>query len=326
MVTMRAIALTRGLDELLPGSLGDRSSAHMLRRSVPLWRSPLTLCLLALSPVLAQTATPAQPHDATLAVAWMQRSAEYQACCLQAFRAAALALESAAGDVNWIACLEQGDRDRAVELPPAVIVDVDETILDNTAYNARLIADGARFSPDTWARWVHEQQAAAVPGALGYAHAAVRLGVRILYVTNRSADGKDSTQETDTRQNLKKLGFPIVEGDGEDVVLCKGEIGDKSARRAAIAARYRILQVVGDNLADFAPGTEPRKADAAPYGLVIECAQVERDRDRLVTAMASWWGERWILIPNPAYGSFEEVLRGAQGQDQPLQGVLRLQR
>jgi 5'-nucleotidase (lipoprotein e(P4) family) len=284
------------------------------------------MCLLALSPLAAQTAMPAPPHDARLAVAWMQRSAEYQACCLQAFRAAVLALESAVDDGAWIGCLEQGDRDRAMGLPPAVIVDVDETILDNTAYNARLIADGAQFAPDTWARWVHEQQAAAVPGALGYAQAAVRLGVRVVYVTNRSADGKDSTQETDTRQNLRKLGFPIVENDGEDAVLCKGEIGDKSARRAAVATRYRILQLVGDNLADFAPGTEPRKAEAAPHGLAVECAQVERDRDRLVTAMASWWGERWILIPNPAYGSFEDVLRGAQGKDQPLQGALRLQR
>lgn len=298
----------------------------MLRRLVTSCRSPLALCLLVLSPLAAQTQPQALPHDARLAVAWMQRSAEYQASCLQAFRAAALALESAVNDVTWIACLEQGNRDRAMELPPAVIVDVDETILDNTAYNARLIADGQHFAPDTWARWVHEQQAAAVPGALGYAQAALRLGVRVLYVTNRSADGKDSTQETDTRQNLKKLGFPIVENDGEDVVLCKGEIGDKSARRAAIAERYRILQLVGDNLADFAPGCEPRRAEATPHGLLVECAQVERDRDRLVTAMANWWGERWILIPNPAYGSFEDVLRGALGKDQPLPGVLRLQR
>ena len=298
----------------------------MFRRAAVCCRSPVILCLLALSPLAAQTPPSAGPHDAKLAVAWMQRSAEYQAACLQAFRGAAVALEAAVADATWLACLEQGNVDRAMELPPAVVVDVDETLLDNTAYNARLIADGARFAPDTWAAWVKEQQASAVPGALGYVRAAVRLGVRVVYVTNRSADGKDSTQESDTRQNLRKLGFPIVEGDGEDVVLCKGEIGDKSARRAAVAERYRILQVVGDNLADFAPGTEPRKAEATPHGLAAECAQVERDRERLVTAMASWWGERWILLPNPAYGSFEDVLRGEQPKDQPLQGVLRLQR
>jgi 5'-nucleotidase (lipoprotein e(P4) family) len=294
----------------------------MFRLPVVRWHSPLTLCLL-LSPLAAQT-QPAAPHDARLAVAWMQRSAEYQACCLQAFRSAAWALEMAVDDLNWSACLEQDDRDRAAVLPPAVIVDVDETILDNTAYNARLIADGTRFASDTWAKWVHEQQAAAVPGALGYVQAARRLGVRIVYVTNRSADGKDSTQETDTRANLQKLGFPIVEADGEDMVLSKGEIGDKSARRRKVAERFRIVQLIGDNLADFAPGTEPRRPDATPHGPAVECAQVDRDRDRLVNAMASWWGERWILIPNPAYGSFEDVLRGGQGPDQPL--PLRLQR
>lgn len=266
-------------------------------------------------------------HDQTLAVVWMQRAAEYQAACLQAYRTATAALPRAIEDLTWSACLEQGERERAASLPPAVVLDVDETVLDNSAFAARCIRAGSGFEPKEWATWVHEQQAGAIPGALAYVHAAQQLGARVIYVTNRRSDsdvaGATSTEESDTRANLRKLGFPIVENEGDDVVLTAGEVGDKAARRAKLCERFRIVQLVGDNLGDFAPGTEPRKAAATPHGAAIECAQVESDRARLVEAFASWWGERWILIPNPCYGGFETVVRG---QTPALGDALRLQR
>lgn len=255
------------------------------------------------------------PHEATLAVLWMQRAAEYLASCLQAYRTAATMLPELVADPSCTACLEQGDRTRYETLPPAVVLDVDETVLDNSAFMARSVLDGrTKFDPQLWSAWVHEQQASAIPGALAYVQAATQLGVRVVYVTNRKADsqkdGAVSTEESDTRANLKKLGFPIVEGNGDDVVLCSGEIGDKAARRAKVCEQFRVVQLVGDNLGDFAPGTEPRKPEQTPHGAAVECAQVERDRARLVDAFATWWGQRWILIPNPSYGGFETVVRG----------------
>lgn len=273
------------------------------------------------------TSTVATANDQTLAVLWMQRAAEYRAACLQAYRTGARTLPEALGDPRWTACLEQGSVDFYSALPPAVILDVDETVLDNSAFAARTILDGKAFDSAAWATWVHEQQAGAIPGALAYVHEAQQLGVRVIYVTNRKADGqKDgatSTEESDTRANLKKLGFPIVEQEGEDVVLCAGEIGDKAARRAKVCQSFRVVQLVGDNLGDFAPGTEPRKAAETPRGAAVECAQVEADRARLVEAMAGWWGQRWILIPNPSYGGFETVVRG---QFPNLGAALRTQR
>ncbi|MBX3463297.1 MAG: 5'-nucleotidase, lipoprotein e(P4) family [Planctomycetes bacterium] len=287
------------------------------RRSLPLL---LLTGLLASLPAQAPAA-----HDQTLAVLWMQRSAEYEAACRQAFAAAARALVQACDDPHWTACLEQVDRDHYVDLPPAVIVDVDETLLDNTAFAARRIQAGGGFDAAAWAAWVRERQAGAIPGALGYVRTAVDLRVRVVYVTNRRADssqpGQESTEESDTRANLLRLGFPIVEAEGEDVVLCAGEIGDKAARRRHVAQQFRIAQLVGDNLADFAPGMEPVRAGGSPPEPAA--AQVERDRSRLVQDLASWWGERWILIPNPAYGSFEAVLRG---QHADLRAALRTQR
>lgn len=293
---------------------------------------PAVLLLAFSTNATAQTPAPTAPttaaaNDQTLAVLWMQRAAEYRAACLQAYRAAALALPEAVVDAQWTACLEQGCGDSYSNLPPAVILDVDETVLDNSAFAARNVQDGKPFDGAAWATWVHEQQAGAIPGALAYVHQAQQLGVRVIYVTNRKADsqkdGAVSTEESDTRANLKKLGFPIVEQAGEDVVLCAGEIGDKAARRAKVCQSFRVVQLVGDNLGDFAPGTEPRKPAETPRGAAVECAQVEADRARLVEAMAGWWGQRWILIPNPSYGGFETVVRG---QFPSLAAALRPQR
>ncbi len=275
--------------------------------------------------VVAAEAESPKAHDQTLAVVWMQRSAEYRAACLQAFRSASRSLEDAVHDDLWTACLEQGAAEVYRNLPLAVVLDVDETVLDNTAYAARRILESKPFESESWAKWVHEQQAAALPGALAYTLRANELGIRVVYVTNRRSDSDDkergSTEESDTRSNLRKLGFPIDERDGFDVVLTAGEHGDKSARRRVVAERFRILQLVGDNLGDFAPGVDPRKNDA-PQGRAVEGAAVERSRERLVDDLADFWGQRWILVPNPAYGSFESVVRS---QHESLREALRTQ-
>lgn len=255
------------------------------------------------------------PHDQVLAVAWMQQAAEYRAACLQAFGRAAAALELAKAQPTWNACLEIGKEPVQKDLPPAVVLDVDETVLDNSPYVVRRIAEGAGWDASTWAAWCKEQQAAAIPGALAYTTRATQLGIRVIYVTNRRSDAtgeKASTEETDTRQNLLRLGFPIDERDGFDCVLTKDEHGDKSARRHFVAEHFRVLQLVGDNLGDFAPGVELAKQEP-PQGRAAEAEFVDAARNRLVDDLAPWWGERWILIPNPSYGSFESVLKARAG-------------
>ncbi len=314
-------------------------SQHLRMRTVVGWPAGQSvLVLLALvGGVRAQASTPdtakvesaaatgSGAHDQTLAVVWMQRSAEYRAACLQAYRTAMRSLEEAVVDDTWTASLEQGATEVYRNLPLAVVLDVDETVLDNTAYAARCIGEGQPFAAASWAKWVHEQQAGALPGALAYTLRANELGMRVVYITNRRSDSADpqasSSEESDTRVNLKKLGFPLDERDGFDVVLTRGEHGDKSARRRVVAERFRIVQLVGDNLGDFAPGVEPRQKDL-PQGHEVEGAAVESSRARLVDDLASWWGQRWILIPNPAYGSFESVVRA---QHSNLRDALRTQ-
>lgn len=256
-------------------------------------------------PVAGGAETPVNPAlgdvDATL---WTQVSAEFRGASLQAYRLARLQLEEALGDSSWTAAREQEEPYRGK--PPAVILDVDETVLDNSPYQARLIRLGGTYGPDTWDPWVREARAPAVPGALAFTRFAHERGVRVFYVTNRDAD-----LEGATRRNLERLGFPMA--DTLDVLLTEGERpgwdGTKVARREHVAEGHRILLLVGDNLGDFTDEPQPGRwvrgeAVARPGG---RPAREPRVGDR-------WWGRRWIVVPNPVYGSWEDA--ASEGADE----------
>ena len=231
------------------------------------------------------------------ATLWTQQSAEYRASAAQAYRTASRMLDQGLADPAWTAVPEQeGDPG---DLRPAVILDVDETVLDNSAYQARLIVEGREY-PDGWDAWVREATALPVPGALGFARHAAERGVTVFYVTNR-----DATLEEATERNLERAGFPLAED--LDVLLMRGEReswgSDKSSRRAYVAGTHRILILVGDDLNDFIP---------------VSRASIE-ERDRLEAEYASHWGVRWIMLPNPAYGSWERALYGFESGLSPEQ-------
>ena len=232
----------------------------------------------------------ARSPDTTLsAVLWVQSSAEYEAATAGTYTSASRALELGHADSSWTAATEQDGEYR--HLPAAVILDVDETVLDNTPYQARLIEDGDTYGPESWGAWVAEARAPAISGALEFTRGAARAGITVFYVTNR-----DSALEDATRANLERLGFPLAVQ--EDVILTRGERpewgSDKSSRRAHIAQRYRIVLLVGDDLADFVA------ADRASVS----------ERRALVERFRANWGTRWIVLPNPMYGSWERSLLG----------------
>lgn len=236
------------------------------------------------------------------AVAWMQTSAEYRGIAEQAYHQAAVSLREALADRSWTADPEQ--RGGYAGLPPAIILDVDETVLDNSPFQARLIQTGREYNAEQWAEWVREASAEPVPGALEFTRYAASEEVAVFYVTNR-----DSHLESATHANLIALGFPLSEE--EDRLLTRGEREDwgsnKATRRAFVGERYRILMLVGDDLNDFVP------AD----GVLVE------QRSALAERHAEFWGTRWIVIPNPAYGSWERTLWGS---DFDLSAAERLKR
>ena len=233
--------------------------------------------------------------DATL---WLQSAAEAKALALQVWQTASGRLDAALGDPRWTACVEQSAVDGYEQLPPAVIVDVDETVLDNSPYQARLVLDGASYASSTWKSWVEEKKAGPLPGSLAFLQEAAQRGIAVYYVTNRAADLEEAT-----RKNLAQWGFPLATG--FDCVLCKNEkpewSSDKTTRRARIALRHRVLFLFGDDLGDFLP-----KAKRSPA-----------ERHQAVNETAGWWGSRWFMLPNPTYGSWERSLLagGAVGDE-----------
>ncbi len=236
------------------------------------------------------SAQPPDPptHQKLIPTLWTQTAVEWRAACQQAYRQARIQLDRALKDKRWTAAVEQTGNVR--KLPPAVILDIDETVLDNAPGQARQVLAGIDFNPAQWDQWVRESKAEAIPGALDFCRYAASRNVRVFYVTNR-----DQAQEEATRANLARLGLPLASN--EDTVLTRGEVGqgsDKGERRKKVAERYRVALLIGDDLGDFLSnvrGTlQDRAALAAPY--------------------AEYWGAKWILLPNPSYGSWEQSLYG----------------
>ncbi len=186
--------------------------------------------------------------DGVLATLWV-KSAEYQGNTRVVWSAAKPALDAALADKSWTAATEQTGKYQ--DLPPAVIVDVDETVLDNSPFQARMILAGTGYNRPAWEAWVEEAAAKPVPGALEFVRYAAERGVTIFYVTNRDAPG-----ELATRRNLQEAGFPLYRS--IDYLLMRGErpewTSDKTTRRAHIAERYRIVMLAGNEIVEVVPG------------------------------------------------------------------------
>ena len=251
------------------------------------------ICLLAAGTVFAQAAAvkPNTPHENLNAVVWMQTSAEYRASALQTYHSAEASMMRALNDKNWTAALEQ--KRPVPDLPPAVILDLDETVFDNSAFQARLATTGTTFTPENWNSWVAEKRAGLVPGARAFLLAAHANGVAPFYVTNRVCDPNRADDPTVVLLKAHLLPFR------PERLLCKTETPDKSARRNLVAAGNRVLLLIGDDLNDF--------ITAAVHEGSVDV------RIAAVDAYDRYWGERWFMLPNPTYGSWEAAVGRSSG-------------
>lgn len=247
------------------------------------------------APVPAPAAQ-AAADDNLNAVLWVQRSEEYRANALAIYRAAAARLDAALADPHWDA-LAPGERAATAPtegLRPAVILDIDETVLDNSPYQARLVADGREYDEDTWADWVMEKKARPVPGVLEFARAAEARGVTLIYLSNRAAHLKDATLA-----NLREAGLPVKDesvflGLGTPVEGCEQRGSEKKCRRLLVGRQYRVLMQFGDQLGDFVEIT----------------SNTPEARAALMERYGDWFGERWWMLANPTYGGWEPARFG----------------
>jgi 5'-nucleotidase (lipoprotein e(P4) family) len=252
----------------------------------------------AMPPVTAAAAAPA---DAALALRyqqlsatlWQQTSPEYRALGQQAYTLARVMLDAALADPNWTAAPEQeGDFSR---LPPAIVLDIDETTIDTSGYQGGLIRAGVTHSDERFAQFSASGESRAFEGTREFLAYAQSRGVKVFYLTNRRAKWEEVT-----RQQLAAVGLPIDES--EDTVILRGERpewepGDKGPRRRSIAERYRIVLLFGDDFNDFVPS----------YGM--NTAQ----RDEIFERVKGNFGTKWIVLPNAIYGSWDRaVVHGLQ--------------
>lgn len=248
------------------------------------------------------------------AVLWMQTAAEYRALTRQTFQLATERLHTVTQPGS--AALEQFDMPalKLASLPTAVIVDLDETILDNSYFQARLVSDRQEYADPAWDAWVLESAAGLVPGAGEFLAEAARLGHRVFYVSNRECprdpvpSGADPCPaKTATQRNLQALGLPGA-ADPENLLFRRERpewsSSDKTLRRAWLAERYRIVAMAGDDIRDF-----------------VERPLFEARREQLMPL----FGTRWFLLPNAMYGSWERsVVDGACPAGSAAQDCARL--
>jgi acid phosphatase len=243
-------------------------------------------------------------HDNLYSTLWLQSSAESKAHSYQAYSAAQNHLLLAINDVTWTASLEQAAGFE--NLPAAIILDVDETILDNAQFQAKMVLDGVLYDDQEWDRWVALQAAPAIPGAVEFINRAVDLGVEVFYITNRDCRDRVGTtvvcpQKYDTIENLNKVGIKEVKADNVMLKYEKSDwLSEKQSRREEVVKAFRVLMLVGDDLGDFLPHV---KND-------ISVSQ----RADLVEKYASRWGSQWIVLSNPTYGSWMSILKDNKNQ------------
>jgi 5'-nucleotidase (lipoprotein e(P4) family) len=221
------------------------------------------------SPVTAQS-----PEQSVTAVLWFQRSAEYRALCYQAYNLAELRIRE---------YLAKGEHERK----PAVLFDIDETLLDNSPQEAANILTGKGYSEESWKAWVDKASAATVPGALEFCRWLASNEIEVFYVSNRkNSDG------TFTLLNLQKYNFPYPD---RNHLFLKGDTSSKEFRRSVIAKQFDIIMLVGDNLSDFATVFEDRTVN---FGYAA------------VDSLRTEFGKRFIVLPNPIYGDWTKPLKG----------------
>jgi len=210
--------------------------------------------------------------DRGMAVLWFQRAAEARALYFQAYNIARERLDAALAR-------------RQGEEKLAVIMDLDETILDNSPFEADLIKTGKTFSEKSWKEWVSQCQARALPGARPFLAYAASNKVEVFYVSNRNSNDFD-----DTARNLRAQDFPMV--DAEHLLLQQAHEG-KEPRRQELGRKYNIVLLMGDNLGDFTGIFDQQNSE-------VRSGLADENREK--------FGRLFIVLPNPMYGTWEDCL------------------
>ena len=216
-----------------------------------------------------------QAETETMGLLWMRTSAEYRALAYQGYNVAMNTVKMAVTDPSH------------QRKPLAIVLDADETVVDNTKLMGESIVNGnGRFDAPWWRQAVHQGKSQAMPGAVEFLNEVHKQGVEIFYVSNRYAPVNLDV----TIQNFKELGFPSVD---KDHVLLFEKDSDKQPRFDMIAKKYYVILYMGDNAGDFPIGTKGKTL---------------AERNSIIDAHKEDFGTTFVVFPNPAYGSWVSAL------------------
>ena len=217
-------------------------------------------------------------RENTMGTLWYQTAAEVKALYLQGYNVATTRMKE---------LLKQ-----PTDKPYSIVLDLDETVLDNSPYQVQNIKDGKAFSPESWDKWVKKAEAKAVAGAKDFLQFCDKNKVQIYYISDRT-----DAQVDDTIKNLEKEGIPVQ---GRDHIMLKKE-GDKTKepRREEVRKHTNLVMLFGDNLVDF--------LDFSKKSL--------EDRDKQLEEVKKEFGEKFIMFPNPMYGSWESAVYKGEKKD-----------
>ena len=205
-----------------------------------------------------------------MSVLWYQKSSEMKAIYYQCF--------------NWAKLrVEMDILNNPSGMKKAVVVDIDETMLDNSPFEGNCINTGNGYSNESWSNWTSMIKAKALPGAVGFSKYAESKGVEVFYISNRSIDEFDVTLK-----NLQKENFAFADSSH---LLLKTNTSSKKVRRNMVKENFEIILLIGDNMGDFSEIFEDRSNN---YGFDI----IEENK--------TMFGEKFIVLPNPMYGSWEK--------------------
>jgi len=220
-----------------------------------------------------QEVKPNQNHSIN-AVLWQQTAGEYRALCYQAYNLAKIQLDKKLQEHAF-----------PYEKSPAIVMDLDETVIDNSFFNAQLVLDSATFTKDRWKQWSDLMNAGEVPGAMEFIEYARSKGVNVIFISNRRV-----AEVSSTKTNLEKLGLTDLDTAN---FYFRTDGSSKKERREMVSENFDIMMLFGDNLADF---TE------------LFDKQSITDRNHVVDSLRAEFGSRFIVLPNTLYGEWESAL------------------
>jgi len=206
---------------------------------------------------------------------YQQRAAEYKALCFQAYNIAKLRLD--------IALAKHHTK------PYAIITDIDETLLDNSPVAVKQALKNGGFTSASWKEWTAKAVADTVPGAPSFFKYAASKGVTVFYVTNRDEDERAATLK-----NLKRYNLPFTDDAHLKLKSLKATSGTKQPRRDNIMAKYDVVLLCGDNLPDF--------------NMLYDAPYTETSRNAVTEKLRKDFGNKYIVIPNPDYGDWENAI------------------